>query len=132
MIIYTTSEHLSGTVEKKHCKAALAFTRYVIISLQDMYNYVFFTRYVSFQEMIPRPGLSSLRGSDAQSWWRWWMEEKWTGAGVQRGRKGCGESSGSTQVATEDHLAGGDGESLHSTDGHGSWFGYLVHNSGAT
>lgn len=60
------------------------------------------------------------------------MEEKWTGAGVQRGRKGCGESSGSTQVATEDHLAGGDGESLHSTDGHGSWFGYLVHNSGAT
>lgn len=69
MIIYTTSEHLPSMIEKKPCKAALAFTRYVIISLQDRYHYMFITRYVSFQEMIPRPGLSSLRGSDAQSWW---------------------------------------------------------------
>ena len=60
------------------------------------------------------------------------MGERWTGAGVQRGQEGTWQELWKHSGVTEDHLACGDGESLHSIDGHGSWFGYLVHNSGAT
>ena len=80
MIIYTTSEHLSNMIEKKPCKAALAFTRYVIISENDTKARAQLSKGLRCSELV-----------DGGGW-----ESGGLGQVSRGGRKGHGESSGST------------------------------------